>query len=92
MSVENEVKEKANQLAQIEARIKDLENTSRICQNTINLIGEMEVKGAYAKPVAEVIDWLVGLHQAVQNQIVPLKSLLPKPEEPKVETPVAETK
>ena len=81
MSVETEVKEKASQLQQIESRIKDLENTCRICQNTINLIGEMEVKGAYAKPVAEVLDWLGGLHQAVQNQISPLKSLLPKPVE-----------
>jgi hypothetical protein len=82
MSIEDEVKAKAAQTQQIEARIKDLENTSRICQNNINLLNEMEIKGAYAKPVAEVTDWLAGLHQTIQNQLVPLKSMLPKPEEP----------
>jgi hypothetical protein len=78
MNLEQEVKEKASQTQQIELKIRELENVERICKNATNLIAEMEVKGAYAKPVAEVIDWLMGITQTLKTQIDPLKALLPK--------------
>ena len=91
MSVEQEVKDKAAQMQQLEARVKELENVGRICGNAINLINDMEMKGAYAKPVGEVIDWLGGIKTTVQSQIDQFKTLLPKPEVAEV-VDVAEVK
>lgn len=80
MSIEQDVKMKAEQLAQVEAKIKELETVGRICGNAINLVNDMEMKGAYAKPVGEVLDWLGGVKQTIQTQVDQFKTLLPKPE------------
>jgi len=88
MSIEQEVKDKAAQTAQVEGKIKELEVVGRICGNAINLVNDMEIKGAYVKPVGEILDWLSGIKQTVQTQIDQFKSLLPKP----VEAPKEEVK
>jgi|WetSurMetagenome_2_1015567.scaffolds.fasta_scaffold680566_1 hypothetical protein len=80
MSIEQEVKDKAAQTQQVELKVKELETINRICGNAINLINDMEVKGAYAKPVAEVTDWLTGLKTQIQAQIDQFKTMLPKEE------------
>lgn len=78
MAIEQEVKDQAEQMKQIETRVKELENINRICGNAINLLNDMEVKGAYCKPVSEVLDWLAGLKTNIQTNIDQLKTLLPK--------------
>lgn len=82
MSIEQEVKDKAVQMQQIDAKIKELETINRICGNTLNLVNDMEIKGAYAKPVAEVTDWLTGLKTQIQVQIDQIKVMLPNESAP----------
>lgn len=64
----------------IETKINELTNVSRLIANNINLINDVEIKGAYAGPVAEILGWLTGFKQSVQNQIETLKATLPKEE------------
>ncbi len=69
--------------SQIETKIKELENVKRLIGNTLSLINEMEVKGAYAAPVAEIQGWLTGFNTSIVSQIDTLRSTLPV-EAPKV--------
>ena len=66
----------------IETKIAELTNVTRLIQNTLNLIGDVEIKGAYAGPVAEIQAWLTGFKASVDTQIEGFKGSLPK-EEPK---------
>jgi hypothetical protein len=82
--VKDQVKEQVERTKQIEVRLADLKNVNRLATNTINLINDVEIKGAYAGPVMEIIQWIDGIKKAVQTQIDALEPLLPKAEEPKV--------
>lgn len=73
----------------IETKVKELENVSRLINNTLNLISDSEFKGAYAGPVAEIQGWLTGFKSSVANQIEALKPMLPKTEAPKEEAKVS---
>lgn len=82
--VKDQVKEQVDRTKQIEARLADLKNVNRLASNTINLINDVEIKGAYAGPVVEIIQWIDGIKKAVQTQIDALEPLLPKAEAPTV--------
>jgi hypothetical protein len=82
--VKDQVKEQVERTKQIEARLADLKNVNRLASNAINLINDIEIKGAYAGPVLEIVQWIDGIKKAVQTQIDALEPLLPKVEEPKV--------
>jgi len=82
--VKDQVKEQAERMKQIEARLADLKNVNRLASNAINLINDIEIKGAYAGPVLEIVQWIDGIKKAVQTQIDALEPLLPKVEESKV--------
>lgn len=74
----------------IETKIKELENVNRLVSNCISLINEMEIKGAYAGPVAEILGWLTGFKASVLTQTEAFKTALPKPEV--IEAEVVEVK
>lgn len=75
----------------ITQKIQELELISRLAINTLNLICSNDVKipSAYAKPVAEIQQWLEGMHKAVQENIQTVKALL-SPEALKKVSPMAE--
>ena len=64
-------------------RLSELVNVNRIVSNAINLINDVEIKGAHAGPVTEILGWLTGFSQSLTGQIKTLKSTLPKETEPK---------
>lgn len=64
----------------IKARITELGNVNRIVTNAINLINDVEIKGAHSGPVAEILGWLTGFSQSLTGQITTLQSSLPQPE------------
>lgn len=66
------------QMDDVKQKVAGLQNVSRLIGNTLSLIGETEVKGAYAKAVAEIQDWLGGFDAQVKAQIQALTDLLPK--------------
>ncbi len=72
--------------AQITKQVADLVNVDRLVSNTLNLIADMDIKGAYSKPVAEIQDWLTSFKTTLQTQRQALEAVLPKPEakEPEV--------
>lgn len=72
--------------ALLEQKIKELQNVHRLITNTVNLIGDVEIKGAYAGPVAEIQQWLEGFKQSVNTQMQALQAALPKIEEKKEES------
>jgi hypothetical protein len=82
--VKDQVKEQVERTKQIETRLTDLKNVNRLASNAINLINDIEIKGAYAGPVLEIVQWIEGIKKAVQTQIDALEPLLPKVEESKV--------
>lgn len=63
----------------IETKIKELENVNRLLNNTLNLINDVEIKGAYAGPVAEIQGWLTGFKASIHTQLEGFKAALPKP-------------
>ena len=69
--------------ANTKARLAELTNVNRIVSNAINLINDVEIKGAHAQPVTEILGWLTGFSQSLTGQIKTLESTLPKPVEPK---------
>ncbi len=69
--------------AQLSKQIADLTNVERLVTNTLNLIADMDIKGAYSKPVAEIQDWLTNFETTLQAQRQALEAVLPKPEEAK---------
>lgn len=64
----------------VETKIAELTNVNRLVSNTLNLINDIEIKGAYAGPVAEIQGWLTGFKASVQTQIEVFQAALPKPE------------
>lgn len=73
--------EQTNANSQLVKQIADLTNVDRLIGNTLNLIADIEIKGAYAKPVGEIQDWLTAFKSNIQSQKAALESALPKPEE-----------
>lgn len=74
----------------IKARLVELTNVNRIVTNAINLINDVEIKGGYAGPVAEILGWLSGFSQSLTGQMKTLEGSLPREETPKtVEAEVA---
>lgn len=67
----------------ITARIKELENVNRIVTNALNLINDVEIKGAHAGPVSEILGWLSGFSQSLTSQMKVLSDSLPKEEQVK---------
>ena len=66
--------------ANIAARLKDLKNVNRIVMNAINLINDVEIKGAHAQPVTEILGWLTGFSQSLTGQVKTFEATLPKKE------------
>ena len=62
----------------ITARLSELTNVNRIVSNAINLINDVEIKGAHSGPVAEILGWLSGFSQSLTTQIKALEATLPK--------------
>lgn len=69
-----------NAVANIQARLKELNNVNRIIQNAVNLINDVEIKGGHSVAVAEILSWLVGFSQSLISQVKTLESSLPKEE------------
>lgn len=71
--------QKALEIQAIQQKVKEIENVSRLCVNTLNLLcsNDITIPSAYAKPVAEIQDWLTGMHQNFQQNLNVLKPLLP---------------
>ncbi len=63
------------------AKLKDLVNVNRIVTNAIALINDVEIKGAHAGPVTEILGWLTGFSQSLTTQIKTLEATLPKKDE-----------
>jgi hypothetical protein len=82
--VKDQVKEQVERTKQIETRLADLKNVNRMATNAINLINDVEIKGAYAGPVLEIVQWIDGIKKAVSTQIDALEPLLPKVDETQV--------
>lgn len=72
--------EQNNANSQLVKQIADLTNLDRLIGNTLNLLADIEIKGAYAGPVAEIQNWLTGFKSTIQAQKAALESALPKPE------------
>lgn len=91
MSQEND---KQIEIAQIEAKIRELTEVSRIVANTLNLIADMDIKGAHVEPVLEIVNYNRGFKTKVDQQIETFKSMLPKKEVAPVPaiSPLAEVK
>lgn len=68
----------SNAISNIQTRLKELQNVARLIQNTINLIGDVEIKGAHVMPVAEILQWLDGFLKSVNTQVQSLEATLPK--------------
>lgn len=70
--------QKALQDQTILQKVTELEQISRLAVNTLNLIcsNDIKIPSSYAKPVAEIQDWLTGMHKAVQDNIQTVKALL----------------
>ncbi|SRR5258706_10540902 len=66
------------QAEDVKQKVAGLQNVSRLIGNTLSIIGETEVKGAYAKAVAEIQDWLGGFDAQVKAQTQALTDILPK--------------
>lgn len=81
-AIQNDLNKQAEQAQRqtedVRQKIKGLENVSRLINNTLSIIGETDIKGGYAKAVAEIQDWLQGFDTQVKSQKVALESLLPK--------------
>lgn len=56
-----------------EKQIKDLDNVLRLVTNNTNLLNDMEIKGAYAMPMAEVLSWLDAFKRSVTDQLNALR-------------------
>lgn len=71
--------QKALETQAIKQKVTELENVSRLCVNTLNLLcsNDITIPSAYAKPVGEIQDWLTGMYQNFQNNINVLRPLLP---------------
>ena len=78
--VKDQVKEQAERTKQIEVRLVELKNVIRLASNTVNLINDVEIKGAYAGPVVKIVQWIEGIKKAVQTQVDALEPLVGKPE------------
>lgn len=65
---------------ELEKQIADLNNVKRLIENTLNLIADVEIKGAYASPVSEIQNWLTSFKSQVSAQAQGLSAALPKPE------------
>lgn len=59
-----------------EKQIKELENVLRLVCNNLNLLNDMEIKGAYAMPMAEVLNWLEAFKRSVSDQLNSLRPVL----------------
>ena len=66
------------------ARLAELTNVNRIVANAISLINDVEIKGAHAQPVTEILGWLTGFSISLTGQVKTLESTLPRQEEEKV--------
>ena len=78
LDVKDQVKDQAERTKQIEGRLVELKNVIRIASNTINLLNDVEIKGAHAGPVMEIFQWIDGIKKAVQGQIDALEPLVAK--------------
>lgn len=67
-----------SQSEKIKSQVTNMENVKRLIGNTVAILSEVEVKGAYAKPLTEIFQWLEGFDASVKAQIQALQSLLPK--------------
>jgi hypothetical protein len=72
--------EQNNANSQLTKQIADLTNIDRLIGNTLNLLSDIEIKGAYASPVAEIQTWLTGFKSTIQAQKQALEAALPKPD------------
>lgn len=80
MSQDSTDKQASPPIDNITLKLNELKGVSRLANNAISIINEVEIKGAYAEAVAEVQRWLAGLRDQVASQIQTLESMLPKPE------------
>lgn len=62
----------------VQEQINALKNVTRLAQNTLNLINDMEIKCAYAGAVLEIQQWLDGIAKTITSQQSALEALLPK--------------
>ena len=62
----------------IKVRVAELTNVNRIVSNAINLINDVEIKGAHSGPVSEILGWLSGFSKSLTGQIQTLEASLPK--------------
>jgi hypothetical protein len=85
--------QKALEQQVIKQKFDELTGISRLVVNTLNLLcsNDITIPSAYAKPVAEIQDWLNGMHQNVQQNLNVVKALLPQePSKSDVTAPVTE--
>lgn len=68
------------QVEDVKQKIAGLQNVSRLIGNTLSIISDTDIKGGYAKAVAEIQDWLQGFAAQVETQKQALEALLPKAE------------
>ena len=71
-------KDEAIKTAQVEAKIRELEQVSRIVGNTLSLIADMDIKGSHVEPVLEIVNYNRGFKKQIDQQIETFKSMLPK--------------
>jgi hypothetical protein len=84
-SITNTLTKDADKSVQIvQVKLNELKNVHRLASNSINLINDMEIKGAYCGPVSEILGWLTGIKTSVEQQIKTLEDTLPKQETPTI--------
>ena len=65
-------------VSELERKIKELTELSRVVSNGLNWLVDVEIKVAYIAPVNEFVSFLQGFKANISQQCEALKSALPK--------------
>lgn len=70
----------ANVTIELEGKIKELAEVTRIIDNGLKLVNSISIKVSDIVPVQEFIGFLVGMQRNISQQRVTLEAALPKKE------------
>lgn len=71
---------------ELNRKLKELEDLSRVLTNGLNWLSDVEIKVAYIQPVSEFVSFLTGFKGNIEQQRAALQAVTPKPDEKKEET------
>lgn len=65
---------------ELNRKLKELEELSRVLSNGLNWLSDLEIKVAYIQPVSEFIGFLTGFKSNIEQQRAALQAVTPKTE------------